>query len=163
MRTFLISVGLALAVAALAGASAAFARAETTTRQFTEPVSFVGNNPCTGEAIEFSGTFYVIEHITVDAAGREHSTGHDARLMASGVGVTSGIRYVYSSGIADTSSFPVDSDAPGGTVTTTTAHTLRVISQGSGENYVLTGVFHHTIGSDGQLIVEFDRLTGECR
>ncbi len=157
MRTFFVSVGLALAVTALAGASAVAAAGADTGSVQVGPTTV---NVC-GEPVQFSGTLYSTERVSRNPVGQEHSTGH-VRLVASGVGLTSGTRYVLVGGTADTTSWR-PAEAPDGTVTTT-VFTTRYISASAADDYVMTVVYHVTVSPDGEVTAEFDNvIVDECR
>jgi hypothetical protein len=157
MRKILMAAGLSLAVTALAGASAVAAAGAETDTLDVGPTTV---NVC-GEPVLFSGTMYSTERVSRDPVGQEHSTGH-VRLVASGVGLTSGTRYVLVGGTADTTSWR-PAEAPAGTVTTT-VFTTRYISASAADDYVMTVVYHVTVTPDGEVIAEFDNvIVDECR
>lgn len=167
MRNFIIAFGLALVVPgalALVAPEPAQARpAETETTQSQHPIAGVlFGARCSEEPIRISGTFYVTQHATRDPRGGEQITEH-FRLVASGIGVNSGSRYVLIGVAAQTSSVRLGRDPLAGTVMSA-VFTTRYIAAGTADDYVRTEVYHLTVQPDATLVVEFDRVVAdECR
>jgi hypothetical protein len=73
MRQSRIGITLALAAIALAQPAAARAQATTTVLRSVEPFNFSSTNPCTGEPLVVSGELNITERITVDNQGKTHN------------------------------------------------------------------------------------------
>lgn len=144
----------------LAGAATGTALADATseTEVFTVPfATTVGDNPCTGEAVTVTGELRFVVHTTVDATGGFHSKIVIVPTRASGVGETTGTRYVYAG--ATTSAFNL-TGPPQNTVTDT--FTTVVASKGSGGNLIVTGVFHETVSATGEVTAFVDNVQARC-
>lgn len=144
---FALSAAFAFAVPGPAVADAA----ETDTVHRIEQTSWVGHDPCSGEPIQWSGTSTLVEHVTVDAAGREIRTVH-SHETETGVGLTSGTRYIRLSG--DTGGWR---DAPGD-YGARVIWINRVIAQGPANDWGWREVYHARYEPGGKWKQFFDYM-----
>jgi hypothetical protein len=149
---------LAVSVAAVLAALAAFvapAQAADGVTVSSFPISFSFFNPCTNENVDFSGTVLVVIDTTPDNHGLE---GHSVNIAVKGVGQTTGTQYVsvFANTITDNTS------GNGASIETTTTYD-RMVTPGSGNDFLFAIVFHETFNANGDLVVTFNRvILGAC-
>jgi hypothetical protein len=133
------------------------AQADTATTNISVSVSGTLTLACLGEDVTFSGTIFGVEHLTRDAAGREHSVGHAGHLQATGIGLTSGASYILRGGVQDTAGvFAAD-----GQTAITTIFSGQYVSKGGGPNYHLVAQIHLTRNANGDVVLALDRIVSE--
>lgn len=136
----------------------AFAQASTTTTN--EEIEFTSSlpNPCNGDVVTFQGTMHVTNSVTTDANGGFHLKTHVNYQGVSGTGSPSGINYNVRTSTNETLN---DNDA--GQFETTVIQTIKLISQGSAQNYFIHIVFHITVNAAGETTSEVTETRIECR
>lgn len=155
----IVLVIVAPAMAFLAfGLAKAQDRATVTRIAFTAPLTTTFFNDCAAENVTVNGTFRVLLQTTETPSGNRHVVTESNFSSVSGIGETSGLRYqVPSTGGAV---FNGDIDM----VNVTSAnHTFRLVGQGPDNNLNVHGVLHITWNGNGELVVEFEKVSIECR
>lgn len=122
------------------------------------PYDWTTTNPCTGEDIHISGNIHMINTKTIDASGGVHMIMHQNDQDVSGVGLTSGDKYQVQGG--EHIEF-ISQDGTAGTYKGTV--TMKLISKGSGDNFILHKVIHATIDADGIMTITFDKDITKCQ
>ena len=139
----------------------AYGQATTSTIQFRSIVDGQVGNFCgnIAEDVRFSGTVNTVIHTTQDANGGLHIIdGHTNFQGVSGVGLTTGNKYIFASGVNPISNIREDS----ANVFTFLAHG-RLISQGQQQNQLGTTQFHLTFNANGEPTATIDKFVFECR
>lgn len=150
--TLAVSVGAALAALVALAAPAQAADGVTVSRF---PVGFSFFNPCTNENVDVSGTALTVIDTTPDDHGL---TGHSVDIALKGVGQTTGAQYV---SVGTNTVTDIESD--NGALVETTTTQSRLVTPGPGNDLLFAIVFHETINANGDVAVEFNRLTpGVC-
>jgi hypothetical protein len=137
------------------------AEAMTSTSRMTIPLDFLIAVPCLGgEVVHLTGVEEARLHVTLDGAGGAHVDSSVRLDGVQGVGLTTGARY-QALGSARTSFNAQDGGS--GVITSTFVLNLPLIGQGTAPNIMAHETAHVTIGSDGQTVVNVDRVSAECR
>jgi hypothetical protein len=145
---------LAFAVAALATVTPRDAAAEVLINEDV-PIEETLDNPCTGEEVLLSGRAHQLLRVT-ENGNTYHFGRHFNAAGVTGVGVTSGARYVLGATFND--EFTI---AKGGTQTS--VQTLNVIGTGRTPNFLVRALFHVTIDANGDVHSDIDNYRSECR
>jgi hypothetical protein len=145
---------LAFAVAALATVTPRDAAAEVLINEDV-PIEKTLDNPCTGEKVLLSGRAHQLLRVT-ENGNTYHFGRHFNAAGVTGVGVTSGARYVLGATFND--EFTI---AKGGTQTS--VQTLNVIGTGRTPNFLVRALFHVTIDANGDVHSYIDNYRSECR
>ncbi len=150
--------GLGL-VAALALPSAGLADAEVV---MVKPFTFVGPNPCTGEALEVTGQNHTLLHIRMDSSGGIHAVAITLDAHGSGFDLAPPFaKYT----VADRQFAEVNFPEP--TAEVTADLRTRVVRAGeldSPEDFFLRTRLHMTFNGSGQLTASFfSGPTADCR
>jgi hypothetical protein len=119
------------------------------------PVSFSLFDPCTNENVDFSGNAMAAVDTT---PGDNHFIFHSVDIHVTGVGETSGLRYIETFSIAVALQ---GNDVDGPYAETNSIHS-RLITPGGGNDFVFEIVFHFTITANGDVPVFHNRVTGAC-
>ena len=119
------------------------------------PIEEALDNPCTGEEVLVSGRAHQLLRVT-ENGNTYHFGRHFNAAGVTGVGVTSGARYVVGATFND--EFTV---AKGGTQTS--VQTLNVIGTGRTPNFLVRALFHVTIDANGDVHAYIDNYRSECR
>ena len=139
----------------------AYGQATTSTIQFRSIVDGQVSNFCgnIAEDVRISGTVNTVIHTTQDANGGLHIIdGHTNFRGVSGVGLTTGNKYIFAGGVNPISNIREDS----ANVFTFLAHG-RLISQGQQQNQLATTQFHLTFNANGEPTATIDKFVFECR
>jgi hypothetical protein len=145
---------LAFAVAALATVTPRDAAAEVLINEDV-PIEETLDNPCTGEEVLLSGRAHQLLRVT-ENGNTYHFGRHFNAAGVTGVGVTSGARYVLGATFND--EFTI---AKGGTQMS--VQTLNVIGTGRTPNFLVRALFHVTIDANGDVHSYIDNYRSECR
>ena len=115
-------------------------------------------NPCTDEWVEITGrvhyVYSVVYHETGDMTFTEHMNAH-----VTGVGMTTGARYVFPS-VGNEHSTAAFDYAP---YVYTKVYRYQAITPGHGNNDVYWQLMHFTVNADGTVTSEVDQSGFECR
>jgi len=146
-------VGTTLALAA------GMALAQATTDTFTEkvPVDTTLINDCTEEAVQLTGDVNFLFHVTEDANGGLHVQLHTSAQGITGTGLESGTQYRVVGVTRDEYYF-----GPGETREETYVNSVRLVSNGSSDNLLVTQIFHVTFNANGEPTVELVREDIQC-
>jgi hypothetical protein len=146
-----LAVGLALLPAA------ALARATGRTSNTTVPLAMTALNPCSGEEVVLSGEMHILSHFTADASGGTHVVTHAQGEHVDGVGA-SGTEY--HGNMVDVAHA---SDPDGDQTNFTHVFDMRLVSQGSSDNFLVHALAHVTFNADGEPTATFVGTSAECR
>jgi hypothetical protein len=144
-------------VAALAAFTAAAHADGVTVSKF--PISFSLFDPCTNEIIDFSGTAMAAVDLTPDNHGL---VGHSAEIHVTGVGETTGMRYIET--FTNTVSIQgTEATSDNGSFVETTVTHSRDVAPGSGNDLIFAIVSHITINAVGEVVGFHNDVTiGVC-
>ncbi len=145
-------MGTTLALAA----GMALAQATTDTFVVKQPFNKTLFNPCTGEEVQFTGDILFLYRETRDPNGGFHIEQHTSGAGVTGTG-ESGTQYRLV-GVARQGVY----FAPGETREATSVQSLRLVSNGSSDNYVLVTQIHVTFNANGEPTVVLFREDIEC-
>jgi hypothetical protein len=153
-------------IASLMGALALLLIASTTARaevvqnekiDFTGFFTFV---PCAdggaGEEVVFEGNLHILFTVTADKKGGFHVKSHFQPQGLSGVGSSTGDSYQATGVTQDHYNLKAGE-------TYTSVNNFRMIGQGPGNNFLIHSTFHYTINAKGELTVEHDNSSVECK
>ena len=147
---------------ALAAGATAAEGAQTTTRIERVPLDLSLFLPCpndgAGEAVHLSGTFMAIYHVTFDEATGFHLTLVEVQQGVSGVGETTGDRYVSSF----VNLFNYNQGSGSLPITSTQEVVYRVDGQGPGNESLIRIRNHSALNANGTITVAFDNFSAEC-
>jgi hypothetical protein len=167
---------LAIALAALTGCSdgptSPRARVNTddrarlatdaTTTSDVFPVTIQQFVPCAnggaGEVVEVSGNLHQVLTTVLTESGRIVVRSHFQPQGLSGVGLTTGDKYQATGVTQETASF-----SPPFPVTATFINNFRFIGAGPDNNLLVHQEAHVTIDANGNVRVDVDKLSVECR
>jgi hypothetical protein len=139
--------------------TAAYGQASVSTIQFSSPIGGQVSNFCGLEDVQLSGSVNNVLHITRDANGGLHIIdGHTNFQGVTGVGLTSGSRYIFAGGVNPISNVVQDS----ANSITFLAHG-RLISPGQQTNQLATTQIHVTFNANGQVTSQVENFVFECR
>jgi len=122
------------------------------------PLNQLVLNPCTGDTIDFTGTFHLVVAITQDGSGGFHVDVEDNVSGVTGVGSPSGISYHGVGG----GWFELNGEPPFPFETTSTS-VFGLMSVGSSPNFDVTTTFHITVLADGTITAQVTRISITCR
>lgn len=147
---------VALGLAPLMGQSA---RAEVTTN-VRVPLDTTVFVPCAadgaGEVVVLAGTLHLLVRVTLDPLGGVHAGMHSQMQGVSGFGMTTGALY-RASGVTQ------DKFNDNTGLEQTFIHNLRVVGQGSGNNFLVHELVHVTVNSNFEVTATVDNLASDCR
>ncbi len=164
--SILLSLAVTLGLAGLMLMPRALAQATTTTEHFRipQPSGFTLFVPCAlggaGEVVSFGSSGFIHGHtvLTLDAAGGFHLKMHINAQQASAIGLISGDKYrgvgSFDDTINSSSSLPFEA---------THIVNFRIIGQGTGNNLLIHATLHTTINAKGEVTVEFEKLSMDCK
>ena len=110
-----------------------------------------------GEEVHFEGRVHIVVREDVHTPGGRHQTYHTNWMGVQGTGLTTGNLYVV------TEIFNLNSNGSQGAYEATYSTGFKIISQGSGDNYIAHNTIHRTLGPDGEWRVWFEFLSAECQ
>jgi hypothetical protein len=137
------------------------AKADTTTTNIKQPLDETTFVPCAdggaGEDVHFTGTSHMVFHVTDDAGGKFHMTGHFNTQAVKGTGLTTGDTY---QGI-DSINGVQNNGMVGGTFTQ--VENFLLIGPGPGNNFMIQRQTHITVNANGEVTAEVDNLKENCK
>lgn len=162
----LLSLVVALGFTGLVLSPKALAQATTTRENFRipQPPGFTQFIPCAlgglGEVVSFSTSGFIHGHteLTLDPAGGFHLKIHVNAQRTSAIGLVSGDKYRGTGSFDDTIN---SSSSPPFEATHIT--NFRIIGQGTGNNLLIHATLHTTINAKGEVTVEFEKLSIDCK
>lgn len=155
LRNFIV---LIFAAAFALTATGAAAEAQVSFTSFTAPLTTTFPNPCAGEDVAVTGMFHVLLQSVTTPGGTRHVVTMSNFSNVAGVGSVSGDRYHAPSTGHAVFNGEID------TVNVTAAtHSFRLLGQGPDNNVSLHGVLHITWNRNGELAIQFERVSVECR
>jgi hypothetical protein len=149
---------IAVAAAALLAVGSAQASAVTETHHFSVPNNFTLINPCTGDAIAFTGEFDSVVHVTITDSGHISVVSPGVLRNMSGTDLVTGQTFLNVGGSSnyeslDISGFPIE-------------YTINLISDyigpGPGNNLIQHELIHVTIDATGQVTASVFEVSIEC-
>ncbi len=169
-RTIKLSVSLCLALLAMAVLLTSTARAGQDDfclvcahENIITPLDDTFINPCTGEEVLVTGELHTLYYVTEDNNGGLHVHSHGNIQGGTGVGLTSGDRYVLTNArnLTTNNQFidPLDTRASTGNFVSY----LQATAPGPKNNFYIRIQQHVTINANGELTVLRDEMTTECR
>jgi len=132
------------------------AQAKVTSNQW-EPFSGYTVSPCTGDTIDWVGTWHVVYSETYDGAGGSHVNAH-TNIQVNGIDRETGDAY-RAWGEINTSTNTNSSDAQ----TYKYVYTLKSMGPGSDDNATLYGLAVMTYNAKGELTVEISIDGVNCK
>ncbi len=133
---------------------------ETFTDEERIPIELFVFVPCanggSGELVYLAGSLHVLYHITLNDRGGYHAKSLAEPQGVSGVGLTTGDRYVGTG---------VTQDQFNGTVgyEFTYINNFRIIGQGKGNNFLVHETYHVTVNANGEVTAYVDNFSVGCR
>ena len=118
------------------------------------PVSGTIVNDCNGESVELTGTIRQVIHVTV-TGNTYHSVEHANATGITGMGLTTGARYVVSNSNVETFN-----SAMGSSFTFT--NSFLAIGQGKAPNFVITEVLRVARDANGNVTRTTIRISTSC-
>jgi hypothetical protein len=157
-----IKIGVVIAIIVIIGGLAvvpSYGQATTSTIRLSGPISDIINNSCGGEDVQLSGTVNFVIRFTQDANGGLHNIigGHTNFQGVSGIGLTTGDKYIFSGGVNDITNIREVSASE----FTFLTHG-RLISQGSELNQLASSLVHATLNANGEITVVTEQFKFEC-
>lgn len=119
------------------------------------PIDTITDNPCNGELVLIQGKAHELLRVT-ENGGTYHFGRHFNAAGVTGVGLTSGARYVLSAAFNDEFTLAAGS-------TSTTVQALQVIGVGRTPNFTLHVLFHVTVDANGDVHAYVEKERAECR
>jgi hypothetical protein len=110
-----------------------------------------------GEEVSFEGRIRLVVREDVYTPGGTHQVYHTNWMGVQGTGMTTGDRYVL------TEVFNLTANGSRGAYEYTYATGFRIVSQASGDNYILYNTIHLTEGPDGEVQAWIEFLRAECQ
>jgi hypothetical protein len=168
-----ISVVLTLTAAVLTACAVVVAAATQSKYTVDEPICWVLENPCLdsgGAYVVVTGTERARFHVVVDGNGGWHVAAQ-FRLLDDTIGEVCDLDPVTGDLVPTGQLYRVARNSVGVEhaagdglpYTWTNVTTTRFISAGSADNFITHRVHRVTINSNGEITVDFDRATAECR
>ena len=139
----------------------AYGQATTSTIQFQSIIDGQVGNFCgnIAEDVRITGTVNNVIHITQDTSGGLHIIdGHTNFQGVSGVGLSTGNKYIFAGGVSPISNIMQDA----ANSFTFLAHG-RLISQGPQQNQLATTQSHVTFNANGEPTATVASFVFECR
>jgi len=162
MKSVIKSVILLVSFILLAVAVAPTLKGEVTTNEKT-PTDMAVFVPCAnggvGEMVMLSGELHTLISSTENKNVTRYKFHFQPQGM-SGVGEDTGDKY-QATGVTQT--VVKAQVAPGEQYQETFVNNFRIIGAGPGNNYLVHEVFHVTVNANGEVSVEFDHFTVECK
>ncbi len=124
-------------------------------RQATTTISLGIWNPCAGELVGLSGELHTVTRITTDG-NRVHWV---IRTNAQGLRGVSDAGRTYHA----TRNLEVVVNGDGLQAESTALQSFNLVSEGSGENFLVHLTSHVTVNANGETTVEVVQAHGECR
>jgi hypothetical protein len=111
-----------------------------------------------GEDVHLTGYLHMTNSVTNDGHGGFHVTWQTNPQGVTGVGLTTGDKY-QGTGVTRSNTnakppFPYE---------TTFVNNFRIIGQGPGNNFLVHQVMHMTVDANGNVVVNFDKSSTECK
>jgi hypothetical protein len=154
---FRMALAVAIAAAA-AGLAAAESRADVIVNQ-SVPIEFDVLVPCAaggaGEVVHLTGQVETLLSLTSDGAGGFHLVQHVNPQGVVGTGLTTGDSYRGTGVTSTEANF-------GAGLQTSFVNNFRLISSGSGVNFLVHENENLVVGADGTVKVGFDHVTASC-
>jgi hypothetical protein len=110
-----------------------------------------------GELVSFEGRVNMVVREDVYTPGGVHQNYHTNWMRVQGTGLTTGRRYVV------TEVFNLQTNGSQGAWEYTYSTGLKIISQGSGDNYIAHNTIHLIWGPDGEVRADFAFISAECQ
>jgi hypothetical protein len=110
-----------------------------------------------GEEVHFEGTLLIVVREDVWTPGGVHQNFHEIWMGVHGTGLTTGDKYVR------TGVFNLETNASQGACEYTYSTGMKIIRQGTGDNYVVHNTIHLIWGPDGEVRAWIEFLSAECR
>jgi hypothetical protein len=127
-----------------------------------EPFEAVFFVPCAdggaGEEVLLTGFLHVLMTETQDAKGNLHFMSHFQPMGIVGTGLTTDDMYRGTGVEKETTK-----DASPPPSEDTFVSNFRIIGQGPGNNFLLHQLFHVTVNANGEVTVEVDNLSVDCK
>ena len=115
--------------------------------------------PCLGEGIQLSGTYHFVTQTVLDGNGNYHGTWHYNRQNVQGVSDGGTIYHQTGGG---TERMNVTGEVGG---VYTFAEHVNFIGQGGGavNDFVITWNIRYVVNANGEVKIDFDEWTGNCK
>jgi hypothetical protein len=162
-RGAIVAAAFGVILLLLVATPRSYAQAIVVTETHREPLTFVVDDPCSGEPVLVTATQHT--HLTdvQDAAGNSHSVNPANSSQAVGVGLVSGAEYrVVFGSVGATHFFRDENGELVGEVGGGGVSRFQLIRLGSDGDFHHLGVFHVVV-RDGEVKSEVVHTTTECR
>ena len=130
--------------------------ATTVTEVEKDPISLTIAVPCAGELVRLFGQVNLVSHQTYDGNGGFHVKVHTNPMGVRGFGLTSGTPYRGTGVTQWVQNVKVGEQY-------TFINNFRIIGRGSGNNFMLHQTIHYTINANGELTVDFSKISTSCK
>lgn len=141
-----------------ASASAAVVSTKLT-RNYSRMLQVSCANDGLGEMVALSGQIEIQTHSSEDANGGVHLMTLVRPSHVVGVGLTSGLFYRGTGATFENESYAAD----GYPAVLSSVNNFRIIGQGPGNNLLVHMTVHQTMNADGELTVDVDLSSQECK
>ena len=122
------------------------------------PINVPIPNDCSGEVVDFTGSFRVVFAATPDGKGCFHIVSHANASQVKGVGRLSGAQYVG----AEADAFNLNFNASGST-TVDAPSSFAMIGKGRVPDFRIKTILHITVDANGRVTATTDRYEIVCR
>ena len=120
-------------------------------------------NPCTGEEVLVTGELHTLYYVSQDSAGGLHVRSHGNIQGGTGVGLTSGDRYVLTNARnLETNNQFIDILDTRASECTFVSY-LQATTPGPKNNFYIRIQQHVTINANGEITVLREEMTTECK
>jgi hypothetical protein len=160
MKTFFKSATLVLCSLLLVATVTPLVKGEMVQNQTYDREGFLFV-PCanggTGEMVHIVGQLHIVTSVT---ANDNHVTlQYHTNARYSGVGLTTGDKYEAPGGAHEKATFQIPAGQP---YEYSFRFGMRLVGQGPGNNFVIHQIVHLVVNANGEVTVDFDKMTSEC-
>jgi hypothetical protein len=110
-----------------------------------------------GELVHFEGEVHIVVREDIWMPNGGHQNFHENWMGVQGTGMTTGDKYVR------TGVFNLNTNVTRGAYEYTYSTGMKIVRQGSGDNYIVHNTIHLTLGPDGEVRAWIEFLSAECR
>ena len=137
--------------------TAATAQAGTVTTNETVALSTTTVDLCSADTVTLSGNLHIVTHFTTDSNGGTHTSSHQNFENVTGTGTTSITYRAVSS-----NSHTVNDNGTNSQQEFTIVNRVRLITQGSTDNYLLNITINTTINANGVATSAVNNVVANC-
>lgn len=137
--------------------AAATAQAGTVTTNETVALSTTTVDLCSADTVTLSGNLHIVTHFTTDSNGGTHTSSHQNFENVTGTGTTSITYRAVSS-----NNHTVNDNGSNSQQAFTIVNRVRLITQGSTDNYLLNITINTTINANGVATSTVNNVVANC-